>query len=171
MSEAASIVLRCGRTARFDLDDLPLVQGRTWRSHPTANGALWYCVFTLNRRPLNPVTVRMHHVILGVPSSVRIDHRNGDGLDNQRHNLRPATRSQNQANRVKRAGATSRFKGVCKDGNRWLSYIGASNDRLGSFSAEEDAAMAYDRAARERYGEFARLNFPIGGEYSAIPGE
>lgn len=89
-----------------------------------------------------------------------IDHDNGIPGDDRLDNLRLATRSQNNANVGKRRNNTSGFKGVFRCGNRWKAQIGAARTvYLGLFATPEDAARAYDAAALEHHGEFARLNF------------
>jgi hypothetical protein len=93
-----------------------------------------------------------------------IDHRDGNGLNNTRHNLRLATLTQNQCNRRKTEGLTSPFKGVsrCKTG-KWrcsISMNNAAHRWSCVFTLEETAARAYDVKATEWFGEFARLNFP-----------
>lgn len=112
-------------------------------------------------------TVRMHRLL--VPEGPRVDHRDGDGLNNQRSNLRPATKGQNMANSRKSnangGGApSSRFKGVSwdKSRKRWAAEITANGVKrhLGRFVREELAARAYDAAALKAFGEFARPNFP-----------
>jgi hypothetical protein len=104
----------------------------------------------------------MHRIIAAADDDTCIDHINGDGLDNRRANLRPATRAQNAANRRPRAGGSSRFKGVhwSKADNRWVARIhsGGRDITLGRFLGEYDAARAYNRAAVRVYGEFAYLN-------------
>lgn len=93
-----------------------------------------------------------------------VDHINGIRDDNRIANLREATPSQNQANRVAKGGA-SKFRGVISSTskvNPWCAQIRLNGRgyHLGQFPTEEDAARAYDGAARLHYGEFARLNFP-----------
>ncbi len=110
------------------------------------------------------VTVRMHRHILNVPDNLLVDHINGNGLDNRRANLRPATHSQNTCNIGKYQLSRSRYKGVTwhKARRRWNARI-RSNRRtisLGYFDNELDAAKAYDVAAREHHRQFARPNFP-----------
>jgi hypothetical protein len=107
--------------------------------------------------------VFMHRLIC--PEFARVDHRDGDGLNNRRCNLRDSTASTNGGNRKKQRGATtSRFKGVylAKDKRRWRSAIRLDGRwrGLGHFDGEADAARAYDAAALEAWGEFARPNFP-----------
>jgi len=104
----------------------------------------------------------MHRAILNAPPRMDVDHINGNGLNNTRENLRLCTRSQNMMNqRLK--GGTSRFRGVSwlKGGAKWHAQVRANGKRLhlGLFTDETEAAMAYDAAARELFGDFARLNF------------
>ncbi len=108
-------------------------------------------------------TLGMHTAILGCPL---IDHKDGDCLNNRRSNIRPATRGQNEQNKGKGTyrAFTSRYKGVrwVERDKRWRATIKTDGRRiaLGQFQSEEAAARAYDAAAREIFGEFARCNFP-----------
>ena len=106
--------------------------------------------------------VLMHRMILDAPRDVEVDHRDGDGLNNRRSNLRFATRNQNQANRRKGVGYSSVFKGVSKKRGKWVAAIRIDQRsiHLGTFTDEEDAARAYDKAALEAWGEYSRVNFP-----------
>lgn len=125
------------------------------------------------RRPTNvyarSAKVLMHRHILGRPDG-DVDHRNGNGLDNRRENLRVTSRRLNNAN-ARHRGGSSQFKGVSWDigRGRWQAGICAAGRRiaLGRFDDETEAALAYDAAARHAFGEFAALNFPKPGEQSA----
>lgn len=120
-------------------------------------------------------TQRMHRLILGLTDpKIDVDHRDGDGLNNRRSNLRIATRRQNGSNQRKRPNK-NKYKGVCfdKSRSRWLAGIKVNYRRinLGRFATELDAAMAYDTAARQLHGDFACLNFPdTRSRTLAVPG-
>lgn len=106
------------------------------------------------------VAVRMHRFLTGWD---KVDHINGDGLDNRRSNLRPATASTNAMNRQRpRRRCATGYKGVYSNRWGWYAVITFEGRRthLGSFKDPVEAAHAYDRAARELFGAFARPNFP-----------
>jgi HNH endonuclease/AP2 domain len=113
--------------------------------------------------------VRLHRAIMQPIAGMFVDHVDGDVLNNRRENLRVCTRAQNRRNRRKiSTPAVSRFIGIAWDQEkrRWQARISKAGvrRRLGRFASEEAAALAYDDAARELFGEFARLNFPRTGE-------
>lgn len=111
-------------------------------------------------------TVYMHRVILGLKKgdNMEVDHRDGDGLNNQRSNLRRCTHQQNMANSKIQKNNTSGYKGVYwnKTRSRWTVRIKLNGKwkYLGRFFCIIRAAKAYDEAAIKYYGEFARPNFP-----------
>lgn len=164
-----------GYTARIDLADLPLVAKFVWRGLHGHNGKVYAVA---SGKPL----VYMHRLIVGTTAKLETDHRNGDGLDNRRVNLRPATASQNRANMWKPRRPDGRptssiYKGVSWDKARgkWqskISHFDVTTGRtrtynLGRYESEVAAGAAYDKAATARWGPFARLNFPPSVE--AIP--
>jgi hypothetical protein len=110
-------------------------------------------------------TLFLHHAVLNIPSHVHIDHKNRNGLDCRASNLRVADNSLNHANMDKmRKPTSSRFKGVHwrKTRNKWAAEIKVKYRRLklGCYIDEREAALAYDRAAIQHFGEFAKTNFP-----------
>lgn len=158
------IPLTRGRHAVIDTDDLPLVLGRAWQAK--RRRGTWYAQSSGREA--------MHRVIMGFgPGDPHVDHIDGDGLNNRRSNLRPATKAQNRANGRGRGG-TSAYKGVSwrSDRGRWRAVIciDGSFMSLGSFDSEIDAALAYDAAATEAWGEFALLNQPEAGSDAILPG-
>lgn len=104
----------------------------------------------------------MHREIIDAPAGLDVDHRDRNGLNNRRSNLRVATRGQNLANRTKRGGTKSRFKGVYWDAGRqkWqaIARVRGRNHHLGRFDDEVTAARAYNELALAEWGEFAALN-------------
>ena len=143
-----------GLVAIVDDADLPNVNRFKWYAKTRPRNSLIYAYANLPGRGNG--TIDMHRLIL--PSSVYVDHRNHNGLDNRRCNLRSATSSENARNRRKLGGG---FKCVEQRGSRFGAYIefGGSKRRLGSYSTANEAARAYDAAAREIFGDFALCTF------------
>lgn len=157
----ACIELTQGLVALVDEADADAL--RRWHWSVLASRGRTYAVRS-GPRPKR-AAVLMHRVLMGLPPGRTpiVDHVNGNGLDNQRANLRLATRSQNNANQDGQKRRRSRFKGVALQGGRWVARI-RDNGRLrylGSFERDTEAAAAYDAAAREVFGEFARTNEEI----------
>lgn len=151
------------RTVLIDDQDLHLVEDGFWYIVETQG-------LTYARRHDKMIDGKqtytcMHNVIM---SSKWIDHIDGNGLNNQRSNLRLTTNSLNQANSHKQQGTHSRYKGVTwnKNNSRWQAYANREGIRYygGCFIDEKEAAHARDELMLELFGVHARLNFPIGGE-------
>lgn len=98
--------------------------------------------------------ILMHRFVMNAAPGQQIDHWNGDGLDNQKSNLRFVNHAQQQMNSPAKNGR--QFKGVFKYRKSWHAQI--CGKRLGSFNTAEEAALAYNVAAVQRFGQFARLN-------------
>lgn len=162
--DVAYVPLTQGYEAVIDASDVPFVQGHNWfaRKAWKRNGELRtvYAMRNSARERGRQRTIMMHKVLLGVERSVEVDLRDGDGLNNRRGNLRPATRAQNQHNRRLGVDNTSGFKGVYWDRNaqRWRAQICASGHQkhLGCFDSREAAASAYASASAKLHGEFGR---------------
>jgi len=107
--------------------------------------------------------IKMHRVIMNAPLGKIVDHRNGEGLDNTKRNLRFATCAQNNYNVKRTKKGSSKYRGVSrhKGMNKWMAYISYNCKKihLGYFENEEDAARAHDYAAVIYHGDFAVLNF------------
>ena len=104
----------------------------------------------------------MHRQILHLTSpNILVDHINGNGLDNRRENLRICTHSQNCRNRRISSINKCGVKGVTKYKDQWKAtiFINKKQCHLGYYDNKRDAGKAYDKKAKEVYGEFAYLNF------------
>lgn len=89
-----------------------------------------------------------------------IDHVNGNPADNRISNLRDCSRRENTRNVRTHRDTASGLKGAYRDKKRWTSRIciDGKNVHLGMFDTAEDAAKAYDEAAKKLHGRFARIN-------------
>lgn len=156
----AKIVTSSGDSVLVDDADLARISQYTWHSdvHPKTIYAQTNIVMDGKK-----TTIRLHRLLVDAPD---VDHRDGDGLNNRRSNLRASTRAQNIANK-RNFPHTSKYKGVSKvtRGGKWNGRYqvhirgDGKNQFLGIFISEIEAARAYDTAARRYFGEFARLNF------------
>lgn len=166
MDDTVEIPIGRGLSAIIDKADLPLVEGYSWHSNAKSY-TIYAMAWIPGAKPKRKIG--MHTLITG---AARVDHKDGNGLKNTRDNLRPCTQQQNMRNTRKRPSSGSRFKGVTFQRDRatyvrpWLAQIKCGKKKnLGRYATEEEAARAYDRAALELFGEFARVNFP--GEVAA----
>lgn len=148
-----------GRVALIDDEDYDLISSYRWRvwERPRSDRRIACGPYAVTGGPGS--FVQMHKLLTGWPMT---DHIDRDGLNNQRSNLRPATNAQNQRNRGPNAGGSSRYKGVWRAPchGKWRAEIRADGKRryLGYFASEEEAALVYNAAATELFGEFAWLN-------------
>src|SRR6266481_1592830 len=167
------IQLSQGRRAMVDDEDEEriLALGK-WHAHviPRKDRETVYAQHTVatKTKPRKFKQILLHRFILGInDSSIKIDHKEMNGLNCQKDNLRVATATQNHQNRVKmsRNGKppASLFKGVSLNNGKWLSRISVYGTRvhLGMFNFEIEAAAAYDSAAVEHHKEFAVLNLKL----------
>ncbi len=154
----ATVQLTNGPVALVDDADLQIVRSMKWYAHYDHGTGKPYVRSTTNRG-----AVLLHRFLTNAPAGVPVDHKNGDGLDNRRSNLRLTDGSGNQANRATLPRNTSGFRGVTfnRRVGKWQATVRArgANYYLGLFQTAEEGARAYDAKARELFGEFARPNF------------
>lgn len=152
------IPLTQGLFSQVDDEDFEFLSQFNWCA--AKDGKKYYAVRAGSRRNVKRVNLRMHCVIM---KSKNIDHIDGNSLNNQKSNLRPATQSQNSVNVSKKKGCSSIYKGVYfnKPFQKWCAQIRINKKKthIGYFSNEKDAAIAYDIKAKETFGEYAKLNF------------
>ncbi len=163
-----AITLSNGMVTLVDDEDYATLSVFRWSA--TKRGAGLYHVCRSEGGRQNQRTIYMHRAIMAPPEGMLVDHADRDGLNNQRSNLRIATRTQNQQNQ-RRSSATksSSYRGVTffRSRNKWCAQIradrgygvGVKHINLGYFDDEESAAHRYDEAAVLYFGEFASLNF------------
>ncbi len=151
------IPLTQGKVAIIDASDYESISKFKWFARYSPSGDTWYAV-----RSVNSSGIYMHRQIMQSPKGILVDHRDGDGLNNQRSNLRLATHRQNSLNRSAQSNSQSRIKGVRfhKSSNKWEARIVVNKSYiyLGLHSTAEQASIAYNAAAILYFGEFARLN-------------
>jgi hypothetical protein len=167
VDERARIPLTHGHFTTIDTADYDLANRYLWCAHKDRN--TFYAITNIRRSDGGWTHLKLHTLLAGYNET---DHRDGNGLNNTRANMRDASTSQNGANKVKRTGTTSRFKGVSwnKQVGKWRVCIRIDGKvkHLGYYTDEVSAALAYDAAARKYHGEFGRYNFPVGVEQSAL---
>lgn len=167
------IPLSRGLVALVDDEDYERVMQRKWHADPVDYRHLDHGRFYA--KSMSPENcdrkIFLHRFILGISDRRRVDHKNGDGLDCQKANLRVATKAQNSANVPKRSTSRQPYKGIEQRyrSAKWVARIRVNGRRIRSRSCAtpEQAARLYDAMAREYFGEFAWLNFPDDEECAA----
>lgn len=153
------IELNKGYQAIVDDEDYDRLMKYNWFVEiKDKNNTVYACRNDGNSKPF------MHREVLGLTDpTIYTDHKNGNGLDNRKCNLRPCTPRQNNANRPKRSDSNNKYKGITwhKRDQRWEVHVYPKNSKrkyVGSSQCEITAAKMYNEAAKKYYGEFAYLN-------------
>lgn len=157
--DTAYVLLTKGYEAMVDIADLHIVDGFNWQVNimktTSAARPLIYAQRQIGRK-----TIMMHRAILNPPDDLVVDHRDSNGLNNRRSNLRAATESQNHCNRRLGRNSTSGVKGVhwSNEVGKWCAQIGINKKTksIGYFRCITAAAFAYAKASRNLHGEFGR---------------
>lgn len=162
---ASTIPLTRGLEAIVDDDLYEHLNQWKWRAVECRPGK-FYAARSVWEKPKYR-NVYMHRYVaglIGLSLDGFIDHHDRRSLNNQSDNLREATRKQNQANRGRPINNKSGFKGVIwiEAIRKWRAQITADSRtrNLGSYDTALEAALAYDAAAKDAFGEFADLNNP-----------
>jgi len=179
------IKLTQGKFTLVDDSDYEWLNQWKWCTRKASNQEIYYATRAEYRVNHNGIKVKagtiiMHRLIMGLVKGdgMAVDHKDHDGLNNQRHNLRVCTYSQNSMNRRSQANSSSRFLGVMLNNcvvrryskktkeikeytyQSWKSYISINgkDKYLGQFKTELEAAIIYNITARKYFGEFANPN-------------
>jgi len=159
------IPLTQGQNAIVDAKDFEWLS--QWNWHANRGQGSFYAIrrTTKEEGDWRGPGIRMHRVILGCKPSEEGDHKNGNGLDNRRENLRVCIDVQNGYNRKVGKNNSIGYKGVrfCKNHKtrpwRAVTEFKDRSIHIGYFATREEAARAYDKKVKELHGEFANLNF------------
>lgn len=159
MPQINEIPLTQGMVALIDEEDYAHLN--QWKWHILRVEKLCYAARSIKDGE-NGGTILMHRQLLNVPNGKEIDHKDGNGLNNCRSNLRICNHQQNHYNLRNQVNTSSIYKGVHwdKDKHKWRASLKVEGKikRLGRFKDEALAALAYNQAATKYFGEYARLN-------------
>jgi hypothetical protein len=147
------------RLLLLDDQDAHYYFAHTW--HLTAGRHTLYVKRTF-QRPGFKKNIALHREIVGAIGPVIVDHINGNGLDNRRANLRVCRHRENLRNQPPRGERTSQYKGVywVPSRKKWAvtMNVNGKTKAFGRYRSEQEAALAYNRAAKKYHGDFAWLN-------------
>jgi len=156
------IKLSQGKFTLVDDNDFKALNQFKWYARPSRK--IFYATRNSNPRKLKLPQIQMHRVIIGeIPKGKEVDHIDGDGLNNQRNNLRLASISENAMNKGAYKNNKSGHKGICwnEREKKWSATGKLPNKKqknLGDFKNIEDAIKAREKFVLKYYGEFTRKN-------------
>ncbi len=154
------IQLTQGKVALVDDEDYEYLNQFRWHAHKSKR--TWSVRRNISIGHSKGTVLCMHIVLMSPPKGFEIDHKDHNGLNNQKHNLRCCLNKQNVRNMRIPIDNSTGFKGVCSRKQRehkelkYSAYI--QRIHLGHFKTKEEAALAYNKKAKELFGEFACLN-------------
>lgn len=153
-----TIPLTQGLVAQVDDSDFESVAKFKWYANRRGRGRTFYAQRSVKQSSGKWKIVGLHNFLMS--NARRVDHKDGNGLNNRRRNLRVATHRQNMQNTRLRCDNRSGFKGVTSNGSGWKANITVEGVRkyLGTCPTKLEAAALYDSAARACFGVFARPN-------------
>lgn len=160
-----TIILTKGKSTTVDDEDYEALSKFKWNALKGRNDTWWASRKKKSNLSSKWTTVLMHRVILNITGIGQVDHKDGNGLNNQRSNLRPASNKQNCRNRGINKNNRTGFKGVSWSSSRCVFEacirVNYKIIHLGRFQSASSAAAAYDEAAIKQFGQFARTNKTI----------
>lgn len=156
------VILTKGFIAEIDAVDFDLISGVKWYVTPGRN-----CMYAKTHRSMINVGLShhtMHGLINQTTKGLVTDHIDGNGMNNRRSNLRTATTAQNQMSSLPKG--KSGFKGVSIIRGRYQAkiWLDGKHKNLGFYATAPEAALAYDLAAVQHFGKFAKTNGAIHGK-------
>lgn len=158
------IELTNGYWAKVDDHNYKWLNQWKWFAKKNSRDQTVYAARNITLENGKQTTIRMHRVIMNASKGMMVDHKDRDGLNNQEYNLRNATNQQNCCNKKKRRDSRFKYRGlmlldrcVTKPFGACIFVCGKTKF-LGTFATQEEAALAYNKAAVKYHGEFARLN-------------
>ncbi len=160
-----TIKLTQGQVTKVSDEDYEELNQFKWFAKETPNGQ-YYAMRSVRLKNGKQGKLTMARHILGCEKGdgMVTDHIDGEKLDNRRSNIRVCTQAQNVQNSRMQSNNTSGAKGVCRNGRKWMAYIGfhGKHGTIGRFKNVLDAARAYDARALELFGQFALTNAMLG---------
>jgi hypothetical protein len=145
-----------GYNVLIDDDIAPLILSRKW--HVSRRKGRVYFASTVHTNSGRSFEIRLHRLLACAVDGLFVDHKNGNTLDNRRENLRICTNAENTRNQPDRQRNKVGYRGVSKVRDKFKAKItfNGKNIHIGYFSTPKEASQAYEKKARELFGEFYR---------------